>query len=98
MKKRLLLALIGISFLSLTSCGGNSGEIAEEDISYTVLNDKYRNIYQIFPYSYADSNADGIGDINGIIDKLDYIRDLNYTGIWLTPVHESSTYHKYDVD
>lgn len=59
--------------------------------------DKFRTYYQIFPYSFADSNGDGIGDIQGIIDKLDYIQDLNFDGIWLTPVHQSTTYHKYDV-
>lgn len=59
--------------------------------------DKFRTYYQIFPYSFADSNGDGIGDIQGIIDKLDYIEQLNFDGIWLTPVHQSTTYHKYDV-
>ena len=59
--------------------------------------DNYRTMYQIFPYSYADSNGDGKGDIQGIIDKLDYIADMNFDGIWLTPVHQSPSYHKYDV-
>ncbi len=59
--------------------------------------DKMRTYYQIFPYSFADSNGDGIGDINGIIAKLDYIESLGYDGLWLTPVHQSTTYHKYDV-
>lgn len=59
--------------------------------------DKYRTYYQIFPYSFADGNGDGVGDIKGIIDKLDYIDDLHYDGIWLTPIHQSPTYHKYDV-
>lgn len=56
-----------------------------------------RTYYQIFPYSFADSNGDGIGDLKGIIDKLDYIQDLNFDGLWLTPVHRSPSYHKYDV-
>lgn len=60
--------------------------------------DNYRTYYQIMPYSFADSNGDGIGDIQGIIDKLDYIQSLNFDGLWLTPVHKSGTYHKYDVD
>ena len=53
--------------------------------------------YEIFVRSFHDSNGDGIGDINGIIQKLDYLKNLGISGIWLTPVHPSPTYHKYDV-
>ncbi|MDE6209518.1 MAG: alpha-amylase [Lachnospiraceae bacterium] len=59
--------------------------------------DHYRNYYEVFVYSYADSNGDGIGDINGLISKLDYIEDMGFNGIWLMPVMPSTTYHKYDV-
>lgn len=45
--------------------------------------------YQIYPQSFCDSNADGIGDIPGIISKLDYIRDLGCNGIWLNPIYDS---------
>ena len=45
--------------------------------------------YEIYPQSFKDSNADGIGDINGIIEKLDYIRELGCTAIWLNPCFES---------
>ena len=61
------------------------------------INDNYRTMYQIFPYSFADSDQDGIGDLFGIMEKLDYIHDLNYTGIWMTPICPSPSYHKYDV-
>ncbi len=71
------------------------------DYKYTqeknVLNDKYRNYYQIMVATFCDSNGDGIGDLNGIISKLDYIQDLGYNGIWLTPIMESSEYHKYAI-
>ena len=53
--------------------------------------------YEIFIRSFYDSNNDGIGDINGIRQKLDYLQNLGITGIWITPVHPSPTYHKYDV-
>ncbi len=46
-------------------------------------------IYQIYPRSYLDTNADGIGDIPGIIRKLDYIRDLGYETIWCSPFFKS---------
>ena len=59
--------------------------------------DHYRTMYQIMPYSFADSDGDGIGDLFGIVDKLDYLADLHYEGLWLTPVCPSPTYHKYDV-
>lgn len=46
-------------------------------------------IYQIYPRSFQDSNGDGIGDLRGIINRLDYIRDLGATVIWLCPVYAS---------
>ncbi len=46
-------------------------------------------IYQIYPRSFADSNGDGVGDIKGIISKLDYLADLGIDGIWLSPIYPS---------
>ena len=46
-------------------------------------------IYQIYPRSFKDSNGDGIGDIRGIIEKLDYLKDLGINCVWLSPVYES---------
>lgn len=46
-------------------------------------------IYQIYPRSFQDSNADGVGDIPGIIDRLDYLEDLGVDAIWLGPVYET---------
>lgn len=57
----------------------------------------YRNYYEIYVASFYDSDGDGIGDLNGIRQKLDYIVDMGFTGIWLMPIHPSNTYHKYDV-
>ena len=59
--------------------------------------DNYRTFYEIFVYSFCDSNGDGIGDLPGVISKLDYLQELGITGIWLMPVHPSQSYHKYDV-
>jgi len=53
--------------------------------------------YQIFVPSFRDSNGDGIGDIRGIIDSLDYLEDLGIECLWLTPVNKSGSYHGYDV-
>lgn len=46
-------------------------------------------IYQIYPRSYCDSDGDGLGDIRGIIEKLDHIASLGVTHIWLSPVYRS---------
>ncbi|MEO1417212.1 MAG: alpha-amylase family glycosyl hydrolase [Bacteroidota bacterium] len=61
--------------------------------------------YEIFVRSFYDSDGDGIGDFNGIVQKLDYLNDgdpttdtdLGITGIWLMPIHPSPSYHGYDV-
>lgn len=45
--------------------------------------------YQIYPRSFKDSNGDGIGDLRGIIEKLDYLKDLGIDAIWLCPVYDS---------
>jgi len=54
--------------------------------------------YEIFVQSFADSDGDGIGDINGMTAKLDYLQQLGVEGIWLMPINPSTSYHKYNVD
>ncbi|HEX3075772.1 MAG TPA: alpha-amylase family glycosyl hydrolase [Lachnospiraceae bacterium] len=98
-----------------TQVAGEGGSaVSQEDSSYVeytynqdlnIIDDLYRTYYEVFLYSYYDSNGDGIGDINGLISKLDYLNDgdnstdtdLGITGIWLMPIMPSTTYHKYDV-
>ena len=46
-------------------------------------------VYQIYPRSFQDSNGDGISDLRGIIQRLDYIRSLGATVIWLCPIYAS---------
>ena len=58
------------------------------------LQDNYRSCYEVFVYSFYDSNGDGIGDLKGLTERLDYINDgdpstdtdLGCTGIWLMPI------------
>ncbi|MEZ4900353.1 MAG: alpha-amylase family glycosyl hydrolase [Spirosomataceae bacterium] len=56
-----------------------------------------RICYELFVRSFCDSNADGIGDLNGITSRLDYLQDLGIEALWLTPIQPSPSYHKYDV-
>lgn len=67
--------------------------------------DNARVFYEIFVGSFSDSDGDGIGDLRGIINRMDYLNDgkpdsglsLGVEGVWLTPIFSSPSYHKYDV-
>src|SRR5271170_5780053 len=50
---------------------------------------KHAVIYEIYPRSFQDSNGDGIGDINGITSRLDYLKDLGIDAIWISPMYPS---------
>ena len=54
--------------------------------------------YQIYPKSFRDTNGDGIGDINGIIEKLPYLKDLGVVFIWINPIYKSPQFDGgYDI-
>ncbi|MFM9052617.1 MAG: alpha-amylase family glycosyl hydrolase, partial [Bacteroidota bacterium] len=57
-----------------------------------------RIMYEISKRSIADSDGEGIGDITGMISKLDYLDELGIEGLWLTPFNKATSYHKYDVE
>ena len=63
--------------------------IAPDDSPITPQWWKEAVFYQIYPRSFKDSNGDGIGDINGIIEKLDYLKDLGVDCIWCSPMYKS---------
>ena len=48
-----------------------------------------KTAYQIYPKSFCDSNGDGIGDLQGVISKLDYLQELGVEIVWLSPVYRS---------
>ena len=94
--KKLLVILIVMSF-----CFSGCSKKKEAD----TIDDNYRVFYEIFVGSFSDSDGDGTGDIRGIINRMDYLNDgninsktsLGVQGIWLTPIYQSPSYHKYDV-
>lgn len=89
-----ILLLCAMTAGSLVSCGKGEDWRAGET---QVIDDNYRTWYEIFVYSFYDSDGDRIGDLQGVISKLDYVEELGFNGIWLMPVMPSLSYHKYDV-
>lgn len=83
------------SSVMLTACDKDA--VSLNYLEENIIDDAYDNYYEIFVYSYCDSDGNGYGDLKGVESKLDYIRDMGYTGIWLMPIHDSASYHGYDV-
>lgn len=107
MQKRRLLRSLSVVFLFLiTSCKGKEYRLnLKETLIPIMKNDNFRNFYHVFVGSFSDSNKDGIGDLQGVINRLDYLNDgdptsglsLGVDGLYLSPIHPSPSYHKYDV-
>lgn len=101
-------ALLGIIALLIAWLAGGPSASESLRLAKGGLADKWWNdrvFYEIFIRSFQDSDGDGIGDIQGIIERLDYLNDgdpatdsdLGITGIWLMPPFEAHSYHGYDV-
>ena len=121
LQKRQIALLLAFLLLcsGLSGCTGGEPEgTAQADTSTSLgimqkyntalpqdIDDNYRSYYEVFVYSFYDSDGDGIGDLAGLTSQLDYINDgdpatdtdLGCTGIWLMPIMPSPSYHKYDV-
>lgn len=105
----LLTMLVLLQCLCLLPAFSEEGEYTPDcpqELYSPPEDDNARVFYEIFTGSFSDSNGDGIGDLRGIINRMDYLNDgdplsgksLGIEGIWLTPIFKSKTYHKYDVD
>lgn len=92
--------LFTMIFTTFSACGKKTEEVTETTAyaeDENIIDDKFGTCYQVLIYSFCDSDGDGIGDFNGLTSKLDYIKDLGFSSIWLLPFNTSTTYHKYDV-
>ncbi len=99
-----IVVLIGLLFVA-SSCKPKEVEVILDGITIEEKDDLYRVYYEIFVGGFSDSDKDGMGDLRGIINRLDYLNDgdfssgksLGVTGLWLMPIMHSPSYHKYDV-
>lgn len=86
MKMRMVLVVAAVLFFSLAAAYlVRAQEKKEAEATWW----KHAVFYEVYPRSFADSNGDGVGDLNGITSKLDYLHDLGIDAIWITPCFPS---------
>jgi oligo-1,6-glucosidase len=87
MKKNqmLLIALLFSSLMNIMAQDNKTTIVKNGDAKWW----KEAVIYQIYPRSFKDSDGDGVGDIKGIISKLDYLKSLGIDAVWLSPIYDS---------
>jgi alpha-glucosidase len=100
MHRMMLAAVLGLS-VAASQAAGDAASAAEQSTpkkpestaAATAANGdvwwKHAVIYEIYPRSFRDSNGDGIGDLNGITSRLDYLKTLGVDAIWLSPIYPS---------
>jgi len=89
MKKITLLCLV---LLSLYSCAEKKEKTPMQTNQEDELDKKWWKeaiVYQIYPRSFQDTDGDGVGDLKGIIERLDYVKSLGVTAVWLNPIYSS---------
>jgi oligo-1,6-glucosidase len=101
MKRLQVKAIIGLLFIVFSSCTFLTPSISDKSNTDSIPGRawwKEAVVYQIYPRSFKDSDGDGVGDLKGIISKLDYIKSLGVDVIWLNPIYQSPNYDNgYDV-
>src|SRR3978361_931840 len=91
-KKNFYFAFLVISIqLGLFSCKSSPGKQNSDGTTDSIGHKWWKEavVYQIYPRSFKDSDGDGIGDLKGIISKLDYIKSLGIDVVWLNPIYRS---------
>src|SRR3954453_7042757 len=104
MKKMSLYVISIIAFLLMVAPIAAQEATATTESSASTPWWNNRVFYEVFVRSFYDSNGDGIGDLQGLIQKLDYLNDgdpstttdLGVTGLWLMPIMALPSYHGYD--
>ena len=94
---------VSLLFLTLMNLGGCKK--SDPNLEPNIIKDQYRTYYEIFVGAFSDGNDDGLGDFKGLYNRLDYLndgdpkkgKDLGIDGIWLMPIMQANSYHKYDV-
>jgi oligo-1,6-glucosidase len=90
--------IIGFTVVSCQSPVKNQQQAANNDSIADRKWWKEAIVYQIYPRSFKDSDGDGVGDLKGIISKLDYLKSLGINTVWLNPIYQSPNYDNgYDV-
>ncbi|HEY1964930.1 MAG TPA: alpha-glucosidase [Acidobacteriaceae bacterium] len=97
MQRVMVAAVLGLSLAAASQTGFAAEQSAHEKAASRAAASpqngdvwwKHAVIYEIYPRSFQDSNGDGIGDLNGITSRLDYLKALGVDAIWLTPIYPS---------
>ena len=108
MKHMLTILLSACMLLTMAGCAAKDttgnykldrkrNEAVIQDVTVAENAENTGLFYEIFVGSFSDSDGDGIGDLAGVTSRLDYLQALGINGIWLMPIHPSTTYHKYNV-
>jgi len=98
-----MLLLAGVLIFTLAACPEDEDpddELDPDELrpSSPHFKEDVHTCYQIFPISFADSTGDGDGDLQGVIDNVEYLsEDLGVDCVWFNPFNEADSYHKYDV-
>jgi len=105
-KHKNLFCLFSVLVIIAVTSGCSEYRVRNREYGSGNVDDNYRVYYEIFVGAFSDTNSDGIGDLRGVVKRLDYLNDgkpasgrgLGIEGIWLMPIMPSPSYHKYDVE
>jgi alpha-glucosidase len=95
MRRTIETCMVGLMLVTAMAMAGQSvpanKKVEAKAATAASERDWWKNavIYEVYPRSFQDTNGDGIGDLNGITERLDYLKDLGVDAIWLTPVYTS---------